>query len=82
MPTAVAKQIIEEELGMACDKVFMDLSGDPVAAASLGQVLVCVCVCVICVLCVCVCHLCVVCVCVYVCVLCVCVCVFVLNGVR
>ena len=59
---------------MACDKVFMDLSGDPVAAASLGQVLVCVlCVCVLCVCCVCGGGGCGVCG-------CVCVCVF--EGVR
>jgi len=36
--TAIAKQIIEEELGQNINNVFSELSAEPVAAASLGQV--------------------------------------------
>jgi len=38
VPTAVAKQIIEAELGRPADEVFSGIEGSPIAAASLGQV--------------------------------------------
>jgi len=37
-PTAVARRMIEEELGCSVDDVFAMLTPEPVAAASLGQV--------------------------------------------
>ena len=37
-PTATAHQLIEQELGRSYDQVYAELSVEPVAAASLGQV--------------------------------------------
>lgn len=37
-PNEVARKIFEEELGQSFDEVFSDLSKEPVAAASIGQV--------------------------------------------
>ncbi|NEQ95901.1 MAG: AarF/ABC1/UbiB kinase family protein [Cyanothece sp. SIO2G6] len=37
-PNEIAHQFIEEELGQHPDNIYMELSADPIAAASLGQV--------------------------------------------
>ena len=37
-PTAIAQTLIERELGCPVGSVFSELSAEPVAAASLGQV--------------------------------------------
>lgn len=40
-PTPIAMTVIEEELGRPVSEVYSELSPEPVAAASLGQVLLC-----------------------------------------
>ena len=41
--TEVAFNTIEQELGLPIDEIFSEISPEPIAAASLGQVYICLC---------------------------------------
>jgi hypothetical protein len=41
--TEVAFNTIEQELGLPIDELFSEISPEPIAAASLGQVYICLC---------------------------------------
>lgn len=44
---AIPLQVIQEELGRPVSEIFSEITPEPVAAASLGQVIACLCSCVV-----------------------------------